>query len=91
MSQAENKESQLEIIDKKTDDFLKTLLNIKVNDEENDESVSNEDDAMSILGSDGSDYNEEDDISSSVSSNTSKSIKSAISKIFPSFKRKIIN
>ena len=58
MSQAENKESQLEIIDKKTDDFLKTLLNIKVNDEENDESVSNEDDAMSILGSDGSDYNE---------------------------------
>ena len=88
MSQAENKESQLEIIDKKTDDFLKTLLNIKVNDEENDESVSNEDDAMSILGSDGSDYNEEDDISSSVSSNTSKSIKSAISKIFPSFKEK---
>ena len=28
MSQAENKESQLEIIDKYTDNFLKTLLNI---------------------------------------------------------------
>ena len=91
MSQAENKESQLEIIDKKTDDFLKTLLNIKVNDEENTESFSSEDDdnmSMSALDSDGSDYNQEDDISSSVSSNTSKSIKSAISKIFPSFKEK---
>ena len=94
MSQAENKESQLEIIDKYTDDFLKTLLNIKVNDEENTESVSTEDDDVSVMsmlgseGSEGSDYNEEDDSSSSVSSNTSKSIKSAISKIFPSFKEK---
>ncbi len=83
MSQAENKESQLEIIDKKTDDFLKTLLNIKVNDEENYESSSTEDDdeedvsyAPSLISDD-----------SSVS-DASKSIKSTISKIFPSFKEK---
>lgn len=98
MSQAENKESQLEIIDKKTDDFLKTLLNIKVNNKENDEENYEENNkqlfASTILEStfendddDDDDY-VYDDISSSVSSNTSKSIKSAISKIFPSFKEK---
>ena len=83
MSQAENKESQLEIIDKKTDDFLKTLLNIKVNDEENDESVSNEDD-----DDDGSLYAPSLISDDSSVSDASKSIKSTISKIFPSFKEK---
>ena len=97
MSQAENKESQLEIIDKYTDDFLKTLLNIKVNNKENDEENYEENNkqlfASTILEStfenddDDDDY-VYDDSSSSVSSNASKSIKSAISKIFPSFKEK---
>jgi|TARA_B100001093_G_C26850191_1_gene1024779 hypothetical protein len=82
MSQAENKESQLEIIDKYTDNFLKTLLNIKVNDEENDESSSTEDD-----DEDGSYVLSEISDDSGVT-DASKSIKSAISKIFPSFKEK---
>ena len=88
MSQAENKESQLEIIDKKTDDFLKTLLNIKVNDEENDKSSSTEDDDASIFGSDGSLYAPSETSDDSSVSDASKSIESAISKIFPSFKKK---
>ena len=88
MSQAENKESQLEIIDKKTDDFLKTLLNIKVNDEENYESSSTEDDDMSLLSSNDSTFLPNEMNSLSSDSDASKSIKSAISKIFPSFKEK---
>ncbi len=83
MSQKENKESQLKIIDEKTDDFLKTLLNIKVNNEENDESVSTEDDDEEDVSYAPSETSDDSSVS-----DASKSIKSAISKIFPSFKEK---
>tara|TARA_X000000950_G_scaffold142486_1_gene176636 strand:+ start:13252 stop:14223 length:972 start_codon:yes stop_codon:yes gene_type:complete len=91
MSQKENKESQLKIIDEKTDDFLKTLLNIKVNNEENYEENNNNNTILEYNFQDDDDDDDDyvfDDSSSSVSSNASKSIKSAISKIFPSFKEK---
>ena len=91
MSQKENKESQLKIIDEYTDDFLKTLLNNEENYEENNESVSTGDDEVSVLSSNDSNDstflpNEMNSLSSD--SDASKSIKSAISKIFPSFKEK---
>ena len=88
MSQAENKESQLEIIDKHTDDFLKTLLNIKENNKEYTELFSTEDDDISLMSTNDSTFLPNEMNSLSSDSDASKSIKSAISKIFPSFKEK---
>ena len=89
MSQAENKESQLEIIDKKTDEFLKTLLNIKENNKEYTESVIIGDDH----DNDNDEYidnnsNENDTVVSSLTDNTPLVFKDTIGKIFPSFKEK---
>ena len=92
MSQKENKESQLEIIDKYTDNFLKTLLNIKVNNDAILQNGYRDDNDDNDLDNDlDGDHNNDDasvSTGSTISDITPHVFKDTIGKIFPSFKEK---